>query len=585
MPIVFWAWSLLVVPLVYRGVTWYRNIREAKRTGLPYVLTPIHELEVWAYVTNPLLRWCLAGYVLRGSGWPRWARFMIKDWTYEDRGRAHQAYGKVFLVVSPAGLICYIDDPDTALTVCTRRKAFIKPPEKMKMLEPFGPNVVSTDGDLWKFHVRVTVPPLSDAVYRTVWAETLYQSGQLASRWAALPGGGNLRDGVYGLTVKVMSVAGFGQSSRQGEDCEDSGSLWPGHRLSLVQAVSLVVANLPLFLLLPAWLIQICAHALYAAYTELDLYMDELLAREKAAMGCRGEKSDSTATMIKARGNLLTAVIESNNQQPKDTSTAGSDPGGRTRLTDLEVKGNVFMFLLAGYDTTANTILYSIIVLALNGPVQDAVIAEIRRVYREAAAAGRSELSYDEDLPKFRYLLAFMHEVMRVFPIVIPITRQTITSQPLLVNDSKHTLPPQTLTIVNNTAIHHNPANWPHPHIIDPRRWLSTNPNTFDPTASLTEEQQAELCSHGPIASHRRGTFMTFNEGPRACLGRRFAQVEYVAFFARLLREHRVAIVDGLMDAAELEQQVRLRGGGAPVTLVPPVEVQVRLWVDETLCI
>ena len=64
--------------------------------------------------------------------------------------------------------------------------------------------------------------------------------------------------------------------------------------------------------------------------------------------------------------------------------------------------------LITGYDTTANTILFSAIILSLNPPIQDAVISEIQQVHREAVAAGRSDLSYDEDLPKFRYLLAFM---------------------------------------------------------------------------------------------------------------------------------------------------------------------------------
>lgn len=183
---------------------------------------------------------------------------------------------------------------------------------------------------------------------------------------------------------------------------------------------------------------------------------------------------------------------------------------------------------------------------------------------------------------------------MRVFPIVIPITRLAATDQDLVVNGTKHTLPAQTLTIVNNTAIHYNEANWLHPHIIEPRRWLMTNPNTFDPTNTTTNNTtssddpqqptttttipQPTVTSARPGATHRRGTFMTFNEGPRACPGRRFAQVEFVAFFAQLLRDHRLGLVDESTTAREdLERQVRLLGGGSPVTLVPPVDVKVCL--------
>lgn len=110
-----------------------RNIRKARATGLPYVLSPIHELEGLAWITDPIFRWHFREYLLQEKGWPRWARFMIRDWHYEDKGRAHDEYGPVFLVVSPGGLVCYSINPDTAMSVATRRKAFVKPPGRMSM--------------------------------------------------------------------------------------------------------------------------------------------------------------------------------------------------------------------------------------------------------------------------------------------------------------------------------------------------------------------------------------------------------------------------------------------------------------------
>lgn len=112
---------------------WGRNIRKAKATSLPYVLSPIHELQVWAWITDPIIRWHCRKYLLHEQGWPKWARFMVRDWHYEDQGRAHEDYGPVFLVVTPGGLICYAADPDIAMSVATRRKAFVKPPGRMSM--------------------------------------------------------------------------------------------------------------------------------------------------------------------------------------------------------------------------------------------------------------------------------------------------------------------------------------------------------------------------------------------------------------------------------------------------------------------
>lgn len=131
----FWASIALAVSLTaYKAVAFIHNVILAKRTGLPYVFSPIHELENWAYITNAYFRWRYNDYLLKGDGWPKHARYMIKDWMYEDKYRAHSELGDVFLVVAPGGLVCYTADAKMAMDVCTRRKDFVKPREKMSKL-------------------------------------------------------------------------------------------------------------------------------------------------------------------------------------------------------------------------------------------------------------------------------------------------------------------------------------------------------------------------------------------------------------------------------------------------------------------
>jgi cytochrome P450 len=140
-----------------------------------------------------------------------------------------------------------------------------------------------------------------------------------------------------------------------------------------------------------------------------------------------------------------------------------------------------------------------------------------------------------------------------------------------------HILPARTGCIVNNTGLHYNTKYWHEPHLIEPRRWLTSSPNTYDPLHP-NPQQEAEINAHDTpfTANHVKGSFMTFNEGPRACLGKRFAQVEFVAFYARLLKQHRLVLGEG-EDGDEMERVIRLRSGGSPVTLVPPMDVKVRL--------
>lgn len=121
----------IFVALVYKAILFATYIRNAQKTGLRYTLSFVHELENLSYITTLFFRWRYSDYLMKGKGWPKWARFTVKDWGYEDKGRAHEEFGDVFLVVSPGGIVCYIGNAKAALSVCTRRKDFIKPPEKM----------------------------------------------------------------------------------------------------------------------------------------------------------------------------------------------------------------------------------------------------------------------------------------------------------------------------------------------------------------------------------------------------------------------------------------------------------------------
>lgn len=82
---------------------------------------------------------------------------------------------------------------------------------------------------------------------------------------------------------------------------------------------------------------------------------------------------------------------------------------------------------------------------------------------------------------------------------------------------------------------------------------------------------------------------MTFSEGARACMGRKFAQAEFVCFFAVVLRRYRLELGGGEgvgMEGGagrrgerreEVEKRLRRRCAGSPVTLAVGEDVRVRL--------
>lgn len=70
---------------------------------------------------------------------------------------------------------------------------------------------------------------------------------------------------------------------------------------------------------------------------------------------------------------------------------------------------------------------------------------------------------------------------------------------------------------------------------------------------------------------YEQGTFLTFSDGGRACLGKKFAQSEYVSFVATLLGEYRVKL-SSKEDRSDVERKMFWRCKGT-LTLAPLDEV------------
>ena len=121
-------------------------------------------------------------------------------------------------------------------------------------------------------------------------------------------------------------------------------------------------------------------------------------------------------------GRLLIALLATNaNEQTSHESKSGQ----RVALSDDQFISNMFTFSMvgtmmacnfvatptlrqAGYDTTANIIIFSCVALALFDNVQQDLLDELDQVIRSSESQSRTELSYTEDFPRLRYMLAFM---------------------------------------------------------------------------------------------------------------------------------------------------------------------------------
>jgi cytochrome P450 len=430
----------------------------------------------------------------------------------------------------------------------------------LEVLEPYGPNVVTTEGKAYNFHVRITAPPFNDGsgANDLVWNEASDQTCALMESWSQENTTRDLSLDIQRLTLAVIAYTGFGKRL----DFKAAETKIPsGYKMSLHHALDLVTTFMIKILLIPKWIMNMTSMKKIAlAHGELEKYMREMIRTETANLS-----KDSEYESADAKGNLLTSILRASAYEAKSA--------GRTQaFSEDEVLGNLFLYLIAGYETTANAMTYGFITLALRQDLQDRIIEEVDGVYAEAAAEGRTSLNYTDDFEKFQYTYGFMYEVFRLYPGVCLITKMvpkdtTITVYPENKSPRQHVLPAECRMYLN-VAVHYHERYWPDPWALKPDRWFGTigaTPNERPDKKVVASDKSRQV----------RGTLMTFSGGARACLGRKFTQSEYTGVLATLLREYRVVLGEG-MDTKVVKQEIDHLAAGA-VTLAPLKHVKMAL--------
>ncbi|PVF98542.1 cytochrome P450, partial [Serendipita vermifera] len=176
--------------------------------------------------------------------------------------------------------------------------------------------------------------------------------------------------------------------------------------------------------------------------------------------------------------------------------------------------GNTFIFLFAGHETTANTLAFAFILLSLHQDYQQTLFEELCKL----APLGRSP-TY-ADIVRWSSGLALMYEVLRLYPSLpgLPKVAAEDTMLHTTSTDGKDTpitvpVPKDTRVLVDVIGIHYNPKYWNDPYEFRPDRFLS---------------------------DYNRDAFLPFAAGPRACLGRRFSEVEALTVLANLILRYKI---------------------------------------------
>jgi cytochrome P450 len=266
---------------------------------------------------------------------------------------------------------------------------------------------------------------------------------------------------------------------------------------------------------------------LRAAAPRISGALTDLLAGFRLAMAPGGSRLLRSrlpvARRIRAAKADLDGIVDDLLRAARDDGTSlgpvldllTSQPG----FTDEQVRSEVMTLLLAGHETTAMALTWTLAAIDQAPAVRAELEAEWDAAGEASPAAGTAV-----DLPRTRAALA---ESLRLWPPSWMFSRRIL--EPLTLGG--RSVPAGTMCLVSPYLLHRDPRWWPEPERFRPDRWLTSEPGQgvrFDPRAP------------GPP----RGAYLPFGAGPRMCIGEQFAWTEAATMLAELGRTWRVRVHD-----------------------------------------
>jgi cytochrome P450 len=219
---------------------------------------------------------------------------------------------------------------------------------------------------------------------------------------------------------------------------------------------------------------------------------------------------------LAARGDLLDLLL-----QARDEET------GRV-MTDEELVRNLATFMLAGHETTAVALTWTLWLLAKYPHVQDQVAAEAQVTIGSSGAVGAQQVE------RLTFTRQVLQEAMRLYPPAPAISRQPLV--PLVLGGEQ--LTPATQVTITTYPLHRNRRVW-------------KNPDSFDPDRFAVDQTK----------TRPRYAYLPFGAGPRICIGASFAMIEATVALAVLVRAFRFTAVIGHRPHPVARVTLRPRGG------------------------
>ncbi|GAA5866593.1 hypothetical protein JCM1840_002393 [Sporobolomyces johnsonii] len=383
------------------------------------------------------------------------------------------------------------------------RHTFVKPKwANAPIAALYGPNLLTSEGVDWRRHRKISAPSFSEKNTAQVWETTMKRVAEWQEKLDKEQGNDgktviDKSEDVWAvLALLVMGKAGFGidfawPSTISPKQANES--------LSFYQATKVVLRDWRPKSLLPGLAFKLPNAKLQRIQHGYDLFGGEMrrMVQERVEEVKKGGNRDD----------LLTALVKANLKEE-----------GKDKLTNEELLSDAYIFLIAGHETSANTLSIVFLLLALYPSHQDALHDEAIAVFGSRPIV---ESSYPETYHALPITLATVQEGLRLAGPVSSVVKQAVVDTWLPARtvpkdgkkseETKVFIPSRSLVRENITGIQYGDEAWPDPYDFNPKRFLEKDWN--------------------------RDSFYPFSSGMRGCIG-----PELVAVVSAMLLKYRIEV-------------------------------------------
>lgn len=410
-----------------------------------------------------------------------------------------KTYGRVSYYRLGTNHIVFVNEPDFIREILINQpQNFIKERTQRRMKILLGEGLITSDGEIHKRQRRIAAPAFHRQRIQAYGAMMVDRAATMRSTWQ--PGKEiDIAAEMMQLTLQVVARTLFDTDVTQDvRRINDEVNVIMGLYNFLV---ALPQAERLLHLPVPGLI------RFRKARSRLDAIVQRMIAEH------RRQGVD--------RGDLLSMLLASRD-----------DEADHSGMTDVQLRDEVLTIFLAGYETVANGLAWTWLLLGQNPEAQLRFHAELDSVLQD-------RLPTLDDLPRLPYTEMVFAESMRLYPPAWAMGRQAVRDVDL----GPYRFPSGTYFFFSQYIMHRTAEHFPDP--------LRFNPERF------TSDQKAR---------RHKFTYFPFGGGGRQCIGEAFAWMEGVLILATIGQRWRLNLVPG--QQVDVQPKITLRPK-YPILVVP----------------